>query len=610
MILKFQQGGSSLPPLVSYQPVTVTGGATSGATAKSESSSKGSDLTDKDLLELLGKLNGLPSDVELLTKELQNFYINDKYNPIASTASIESRYLQIMKQMQKVNFNRKEYDNAYAKVSANGGINEFAIDNHGKIVCANADRTDFKLLTVDQVMSNNEYIPLTNQELLQMRAYDKKLSFNSDILGVVQNGIGIESVTKLVNQAVTMLGTTTKQEEGYVRTNHKQLLSGLQDYIKAASNSQSYNTTIDNLYKTNMLTKSQAEQAAMAIDYVWSTLPVNAKTLLRTKTQGGTVKEAKQLITELITAKTSSTQDFNVSLETSKGKSTKGTGNGNGGDVKADPVKAFILGKGYSQPIGINVGNSYTHNVNGRYGILTDKSGNALGANSTLEDVTGSAYAGVLDMNSATFGGVQLNTNQSRRVLLDSADIIGMDLPIDQDAKSKHGIIRPDLHMLSRLEQAENDIRYGNITDPEQINAIYVKYDLPEKFKNENGSYNLNLLNYQRFARLSGVVEEAALPEDTKLDGTVQEVEDENLRSSIEQVIQSKDKDYSMSNGWWGTEVYRGAIYIPVREDLIAASLGSGEYYELSEATQAEEDWAQTQKVQGYKKPASLSTMK
>lgn len=609
MILKFQQGGSALPPLVSYQPVTITGGATAGATPTKSSSSKGSDLTDKDLLELLGKLNGLPSDIELLTKELQNFYINDKYNPVASTSSIESRYLQIMKQMQKVNFNRKEYDNAYAKVSANGGINEYAIDNHGKIVCANADKTDFKLLSIEQVVANNEYTPLTNQELLQMRAYDKKLSFNSDILGVVQNGIGIESVNKLINQAVTMLGSTTKQEEGYVRTNSKQLLSGLQDYIKAASTSQSYNTSIDNLYKSNMLTKSQAEQAAMAIDYVWDTLPTNAKTLLRTKTQKGTIKEAKQLITELIMSKTSSTQDFNINLETSRGKSVKGAESGDSTDVKTDPVKAFILGKGFSQPIGINVGNSYTHNVNGRYGVLTDKSGNALGANSTLEDVTGSAYAGVLDMNQATFGGTKLNTNQGRRVLLDSADIIGMDLPIDQEAKEK-GVIRPDLHMLSRLEQAENDIRYGNITNPEEINAIYVKYDLPEKFKNENGTYNLDLVNYQRFARMSGIVEESALPEDIELDGTVQEIKDENFRASIESVIQSKDKDYSMSNGWWGTELYRGAIYVPVREDLIAASLGSGEYYELGEATQVEEDWAQTQKVQGYKKPASLSTMK
>jgi hypothetical protein len=29
--------------------------------------------------------------------------------------------------MQKINFNRKEYDSAYEKVNASGGISEFAI---------------------------------------------------------------------------------------------------------------------------------------------------------------------------------------------------------------------------------------------------------------------------------------------------------------------------------------------------------------------------------------------------------------------------------------------------------------------------------------------------
>jgi hypothetical protein len=48
-----------------------------------------------------------------------------------------------------------------------------------------------------------------------------------------------------------------------------------------------------------------------------------------------------------------------------------------------------------------------------------------------------------------------------------------------------------------------------------------------------------------------------------------------------------------MSNGWWGTGVYKGAIYIPVREDLIAASLGSGEYYEIDQAVSAEEEQIQ-----------------
>jgi hypothetical protein len=51
MIIKFQQGG--LAPLLSFDPVVISGGTTSAATTDTGSSKKGSDLTDKDLLEML-----------------------------------------------------------------------------------------------------------------------------------------------------------------------------------------------------------------------------------------------------------------------------------------------------------------------------------------------------------------------------------------------------------------------------------------------------------------------------------------------------------------------------------------------------------------------------
>jgi len=60
MIFKLQQGGA-VPPLVSYQPVTL-GQSTSNTTAAKKNNE--SDLTDKDLLEILNKLDGLPSDME------------------------------------------------------------------------------------------------------------------------------------------------------------------------------------------------------------------------------------------------------------------------------------------------------------------------------------------------------------------------------------------------------------------------------------------------------------------------------------------------------------------------------------------------------------------
>ena len=124
MIIKFQQGGAALPPLVSYQPVTVTGGATSGAATQSSKKASGSDLTDKDLLEMLEKLDGLPSDMAVLTKTLQNFYIDQQYSPFPNTSNIASRYIQALNDMKVANFNKKEYDAAFELVSKNGGINE------------------------------------------------------------------------------------------------------------------------------------------------------------------------------------------------------------------------------------------------------------------------------------------------------------------------------------------------------------------------------------------------------------------------------------------------------------------------------------------------------
>jgi hypothetical protein len=102
------------------------------ATKSSKSSSgEGSDLTDKDLLKMMEKLEGLPNDMQALTKVLSDFYIDQQYSPFPNTANIASRYLQALQMMRTANFNRKQYDDAYEIVSKNGGINELAINEKG-----------------------------------------------------------------------------------------------------------------------------------------------------------------------------------------------------------------------------------------------------------------------------------------------------------------------------------------------------------------------------------------------------------------------------------------------------------------------------------------------
>jgi hypothetical protein len=58
----------------------------------SSSKKEGEDLTDKDILELLGKLKGLPNESRAIINQLQNFIINGG----SDSASIASRYLSVI----------------------------------------------------------------------------------------------------------------------------------------------------------------------------------------------------------------------------------------------------------------------------------------------------------------------------------------------------------------------------------------------------------------------------------------------------------------------------------------------------------------------------------
>ena len=283
MIFKFQQGGRTVPPYAVYQPTVQPEQVKSAKAAKQET--KGNDLTDKDLLEMLQKLDGLPSDMAVLTQTLQNFYIDQQNGSIDST-NIASRYLKTLQQLKVANFNKKEYEAAYDKVSSNGGINEVAINERGYLYCTNG--SDFKLMSVDELKdSEGEYKALTNSELLQYRAHYPEFANKNQMLAIVKNGIGIETVNKLITDAISNLGSSSNSQEGYAMTKAGDLIKGLQDFQEAVAKSGGkFDGTINDLYKGKYLTKTQAEQATKAIKYIYQTMPVNAKTLLKVKSNG------------------------------------------------------------------------------------------------------------------------------------------------------------------------------------------------------------------------------------------------------------------------------------------------------------------------------------
>lgn len=602
MIIKFQSGG--LAPLVSYEPVTVTGGA---AATTSEKSSSGSDLTDKDLLELLKDLDGLPSDIAKITNSLQNFYIDQQYNPYYNTSSIVSRYASIMAQIKTAKFNHEQYKEAQDQVIKNGGINEYAIDEHGRLYCMNSEG-NVKLLKAEQLQSNSEYQPLTNSELLHYRAHN--IPFKNEMLSIVKNGIGIKTVTNMIQEVIGNIGTTSTSRESYAKTKATAMLKGLEDFKRASQETDgSYNPTVENLYKSKLLTKSQAEQAQQAFDYIWNTLPENAKTLLKIKGGTGEEKGAKILIMKLLGSTLDNESSFSLDLEESPTMSSAKSGSKSGGNgFEMDPVQLLMNGYGQDQKITIQTasGGNNGIEVNTVRMPIVSKEGKSIGTSATLDDITTSSFSGYLDFENASMGGTMIPTVGFSNIAINGTALYTAYLPVDIKEYNETGNIKPDIAMLGRYKQAQDVIAQQNITDPQQINAVYQEYQLPIMY----GPDGDILTNYIQFGIVNATALESAFNEDVSFDDYLSETTDENIIANTLSIINngrdSKDKIEHDSKSFWdsmlGTDydhVYKGTVFIPVNTDYFTATAGFGKYPSPMEAQtiEAKQQAAQRQKI-------------
>ena len=597
MIIKFQQGGAALPPLVSYQPVTVTGGATAGAATQTSKEASGSDLTDKDLLEMLEKLDGLPSDMAVLTKTLQNFYIDQQYSPFPNTSNIASRYIQTLNDMKVANFNKKEYDAAFELVSKNGGINEFAINERGQIYCIN-DKGDFKLLNVEQLKTNSGYTPLTNSELLYYRAQSPDMANKNNILKVVKNGIGIEMVTKTITDIISKLGTTQKTEEGYGKVKAGQIVSGMNDFMQAVkqASTEKHNGTIHDLYKYKYLTKDQSEQANQAMTYIYSTLPENMKSLLKIKSGKFSDEGAKELMQTLVAAQIDNTKDFTLDLEGGPTAKSNAKSNGttkDGTDLKTSlPLNVQKGIGGYIQPMIVDRGDGTEMNITGTYyqqlktpegKTITNTSLESMLADSGLQSI-------VKNINNITFGDQKLTNEQLANITYNNTGVIRANLPVNED-----GSVRLDI--LEDFQKAEAEVELlGKNASTEAVASIYKEYGLDDLL-NHDGS-----LNKKRFAPF--IVTEGYTTENNGITNSSYVYKVKNpTEQQIDLIKKSltigtgKDKEvpdidtFSWYNpfDWFGVEdIYRAAIYIPINNNVNSAVYGADQELDYDEAHQQE----------------------
>lgn len=611
MIFKFQQGGTT-PPFVAYQPVIVSDKRTTATqeealAAKATKESESGELSSKDLYTMLKeKLKGLPNDVNIAMNQLQQLEQLTSMDFDGSfTQNIESKYLSTLQTMNQLSFSREQYDKALDNVKSNGGLNEAAIDQYGQVYMTNGK--DYKLMSPEKAKQSG-WKQMTNQDLLYLRANDPSLSGKDEILNVVNNGIGISQVTKMIQDSIGNLGTNSNSETAYATTQQGQLIQGLNDFIKAAQETGQYDASIEDLYKAQIINKTQAQQAQQAIAYIYKTLPQNAKSLLKTRTEGGTDKEALNLISTLVLSKTSEDRSFTVDLEggPTKKSMSKDAGSKDDTELKTSlPLQVMQdMGEVDIAPVTIDKGDGVQMSVYGSFfSAINDKKGEPI-VNTSLQNML--AQSGLQDIvknvRSITFGDQKLTPEQLSKITYNNTGIVRADLPVNEDGTVK-------LSVLDDFNSAMNEIKGLGNASREQVEAIKAKYHLDQYLKDDGTP---DPKHTAPFMLTEGYTTEKNGIEDTAYVKHIKNPTDDQIQLIKDSLTVGTGKDAKVPDidtfdwynpfDYFGTEnIYKATVYIPISNNVGAAIRGGNQNLDYNEALKYEMKYRNFQRMNNTK---------
>ena len=204
MKLKFLQSGGSFQPRYSvYEPYIVPETEETSQSSKS-TKNKSDDANTNEILKMIKESfqDGLPSDLQAAASTIASVFSNIEYklnNPdlFGGTGSIASEYAKALPLLKSIEFNRKEYESAYKTLTENGGMKEVAINSLGQMAVQTKEGFDW--VSPEEYHNNKEnYIPITNAQLLDARANSTSLAFKNNVFETINNAVGIETITKQI----------------------------------------------------------------------------------------------------------------------------------------------------------------------------------------------------------------------------------------------------------------------------------------------------------------------------------------------------------------------------------------------------------------------------
>ena len=585
---KMQTGG--VAPFVVYTPTPLGGETTTSASSDGVSLKKGASSTKKDkdstldtIKDLFKNLEGLPSDVNHVYQSMQGFLERSKaFGTEINSDDLASIFLQQMHQINNIKFSKKQYDSALKQATDMDALDEFAVTSDGRFVVQDS-QGDLSFKSWEEIKKSGKYTPLTNNNLLNIRAYDQSGKYilgrgDSSLLTIVNSGIGMSKIADFIKEHIPDMGTSEETIEGYTKKQSQQIQEGFKQLLQDAP---------DGDYHWSQKTEDQKEQIKMAFAYINSILPKNMRAVLKAHADINGITPDVMLQT-LLGAKSKTVNDLKFTAVTGKAaKDANGNSKTEGDDIT--PAIALAMGLGERTPFTIQDKTNDAIIVNGVTMPLLDEQNHPM-ANATLLQVGNGVYKGQLDFRSITMGDAKISTNGISEILIDNGSITSAELPIDESA-AKNGIIKPNLSFLKNIEKADEQVKAAGITNrnnltSEQIdiiNNIYKNNNLPIIYSKDAGGKPVLTSKYRRFALLHATAPESSFEDDDPNfnDGIVEvEGKDIDRYESTMKTITNNQKFSFDRKGWFGISgqgLYKGILYIPMNTSMISA-LGSTGY--------------------------------
>ena len=468
------QSGGEMPLFSAYRPLPDIEEKPSTEVTKPSSTTASSEsvLDEYTIKQLTEK--GLPNEVNYFINSIQSLYSNPFSK--GNYKQTSKKQLQLVKELNRISFNRSQYDEAIKNATKNNALNEVVVNDIGKVLVYDKDG-ELDTVGLESFDPNSQRM-LTVGEYATLRAQDPNLAFNSSSLNLINGSIGRETVLGKVTDYVSKLQADYKYNEVFLSSEKEKDAKVL---------AQLNATSTDGVYKYSLADEGLSnDKVRKAVGNIYKTLNQKEKTLLGTVAlqNGLDVKEGSlQIIFDTISTNTAHKNTQKIDFDA---QATTASGGSGGSDAKGlgDTTQAMAMMNGEStvtRPITILSGNTEMTVPNAKWwSTLADLEGKPIIGASLKDVLSNSSMAGIGNPSAVYFGREKISGDKLSKVAFIGENGVSMAfLPYKKTAQGN----AIDYEVSDKLNLAREEVSKRGLKLPQDIMSVYKKHSVSQYYK-------------------------------------------------------------------------------------------------------------------------------